>query len=54
MYRPKKVISKFVAKQIKYTILLMDILNFLGLDYKDASLLTLYAVVIGTSILKIR
>ena len=30
------------------------ILTFLGLDYKDVSLITLYLVVIGISIKKIR
>ena len=33
-------------------ILLKDILTFLGLDYRDASLLILYLVVIGISIQK--
>ena len=32
----------------------MDILTFLGLDYRDASLITLYFVVLGISIPKIR
>jgi hypothetical protein len=31
-----------------------DILTFLGLDYRDASLLKLYFVVLGISIPKIR
>ena len=49
-----KIVSKFVAKLIKYMILFKDILTFLGLDYRDASLITLYLVVIGISIKKIR
>ena len=32
----------------------MDILTFLGLDYRDASLIILYFVVLGISIPKIR
>ena len=31
-----------------------DILTFLGLDYRDASIMTLYYVDLGISILKIR
>ena len=50
----KKIVSKFVAKLIKYIILFKEILTFLGLDYRDASLITLYLVVIGSSIKKIR
>ena len=45
-----KIVSKYVAKLIKYMILLQDILTFLGLDYRDALLITLYLVVIGISI----
>ena len=33
-------------------LLFKDILTFLGLDYRDASLITLYLVVIGISIIK--
>ena len=47
-----KIVSKFVAKLLKY--MLKDILIFLGLDYRDASLITSYLVVIGISIPKIR
>ena len=47
-------VSKFVAKLSKYIILFKDILTYLELDYRDASLVTLYLVVIGTSIPKIR
>ena len=49
-----KIVSKFVAKLIKYMILFKDILTFLGLDYRDASLTKLYLVVKGISILIIR
>ena len=45
-----KIVSKFVTKLIKYTILFKDILTFLGLDYRDALLIVLYLVVIGISI----
>ena len=49
-----KSVSKFVDKLFKYRILFNDILTFLGLNYRDASLKTLYFVVLGISILKIR
>ena len=49
-----KIVSKFVAKLIKYMILFKNILTFLGLGYRDASFITLYPVVIGISIKKIR
>ena len=49
-----KILSKFVAIVQKYKRLFKDILTFLGLDYRDASLITLYLVVIGISIQKIR
>ena len=48
-----KIVSKFVAKPIKFMLLFKDIMTFLGLYYKDASLITLYLVVIGISIKKI-
>ena len=35
----KKNLSTFVAKLLKCRILFEDILTFLGLDYRDASLL---------------
>ena len=35
-------------------ILFKNILTFLGLDYRDASLITLYLVVIGISISEIK
>ena len=47
-----KIVSKFVAKLIKYMLLFKDIMTFLGLYYRDASLITLYLVVIGISIQK--
>ncbi len=37
---------------IKYVIMFKDILTYLGLDYRDASLIRLYLVVIGISIKK--
>ena len=51
--KSNKIVSKFVAKLIKYIILFKDIVTFLGLDYRDALLITLYLVVIGISIPKI-
>ena len=45
-----KIVSKFVAKLIKIMILFKGILTFLGLDYRDASFITSYLVVIGISI----
>ena len=39
-----KIVCKFVAKLIKYMMLFKDILTFLGLDYRDASLITFYLV----------
>ena len=48
------IIRKFVAKLLKYSILFKDILTLLGLDYRDASLIILYLIIIGISILKIR
>ena len=49
-----KVVSKFVAKVIKYMILFKNILTYLRLDYRDASLKRLYLVVIEINILKNR
>ena len=49
-----KIIRKFVAKFLKYRILFKDILTFLGLDYRDASLIILYLILIGISNPKIR
>ena len=49
-----KIIRKFVAKLLKYRILFKDILTFLILDYRDASLIILNLIVIGISNKKIR
>ena len=49
-----KIIRKYVVKLFKYRKLFKDILTFLGLDYRDASLIILYLFVIGISTLKIR
>ena len=49
-----KIVSKIVAKLIKYIILFMYILTFSGLDHRDASLISLYLVVIGIRIQIIR
>ncbi len=54
----KKSEHKFInmksKKLLKYMIMFKDILTFLGPDYRDASLITLYFVVLGISIPKIR
>ena len=42
-----KIVSKFVEKLSKYRIMFKDILTSLVLDYRDASLITLYFVVLG-------
>ena len=53
MYKSRnKIVSKFVEN--KYRIEFKDKLTFLGLDYRDALLITLYLVVVGISIPKIR
>ena len=55
MYKQRnKLESKFIEKLLKYKLMFKDILSFLCLDYKDASLLTLYFAVLGISIQKIR
>ena len=55
MYKSRNItVSKFVEKLLKYGILFKDILTFLGLDHRDVSLITLYFVVLGFSISKIR
>ena len=46
-------VNKFVAKLLIYRILFKDILTFLELEYRDASLITLYFVVPEFSIPKI-
>ena len=45
-------LNKIVSKLFKYKILFMDILTFLGLDYRNVSLMTLYLDVIGVIIQK--
>ena len=40
-----KLYVKFVAKILKHRILFKDKLTFLGLEYRDASLITLYLIV---------
>ena len=52
MYNSRnKIVSKFVAKLLKYRIMFKDILTCLLLDYRDALLLTMYFdfVVLGIS-----
>ena len=41
-----KIVSKFVEKLMKNKIMFKDILIFLRLDFRDASLLTLCFVVL--------
>ena len=48
------MVRKFVENMRKYRIMFKDILTFLGLDYRDASLIKLYFVVLRISIPKIR
>ncbi len=40
-----KIISKFVAKLVKYKIRFKGILTFLGLDNRDTSLKSVYLIV---------
>ena len=55
MYKCRiKIISKFVEKMLKYRIMSKDILTFLGLDYRVASLIILNFVVLRINIPKIR
>ena len=55
MYKcQNKILSKFVEKLLEYRKKFKDIRTFLGLDYRDASLITVYFVVLGISIPKIR
>ena len=49
-----KIVSKFVAKLLKYMMLFKDIHTFSSLDYRYASRITFYLVVIGNGIPKIR
>ena len=54
MHKYNKIVSKFVSKLLKYMKLFNNILPFIGLDYRDASHITINLVVIGISISKIR
>ena len=47
MYKKSKNknLSNIVEKLLKYRIIFKDVLTFLGLDYRDASLLTLFFVI---------
>ena len=55
MYNSRnKIVSKFVAKLLKYRIMFKDILTCLLLDYRDALLITMYFVDLGISNPKIR
>ena len=47
------MVRKFVEKLLKYRILIKDILKFLGINHREASLITLYFVVLEISIPKI-
>ena len=49
-----KIVSISVEKLLKYRILFNDILTVLRFDYTDSSLITMYFVVLGISIPKIR
>ena len=54
MYKSEQNFKSICAKVFKYRILLKGILTFLGFDHRDVLLITLYLVVIGISIAKIR
>ena len=55
MYKSQnKIVSNFVEKLLKYRIMFKDILTYLGLDYRDAPLITFYFVVLEISMPKIR
>ncbi len=43
------ILSKCVAKLLKYKMLFKYIITFLGPDYRVASLVTLYYIVLGIS-----
>ena len=49
-----KIVSKFGQKLLKYRKIFKDLLKLFGLDYRDASPMTLYFVVLGIIIPKIR
>ena len=52
MHKSKQNLGKFFAKLLKYMLLFKDVLTFLGLDYRNASLMTFYFVVLETIIQK--
>ena len=52
MYKSRnKILGKLLVKLLKYRIMFKGIIAFLGLDYRDAPLKTMY-VVLGISMLK--
>ena len=54
MYKSRnKILGKLLEKLLKYRIMFKDIITFLGIDYKDAPLITLNIVVLGISFPKI-
>ena len=50
----EKNLSKFFEKLLKCRKINQDKLTFFGTDYRDALFITLYFVVLGISIAKIR
>ena len=55
MYKIRnKIVSKFDEKLLTFKIMFKNNPTFLGLNYIDDSLITLYIVVLGISIPKIR
>ena len=47
MYKSRnKIVSKFVEKLLTCRIIFKDILTFLGIYYRDDSLITVYIVVL--------
>ena len=55
MYKCRiKIVSKFVEKLLKNRIMFKDILTFLGLAYRGASLITLYFFILRINIQIIR
>ena len=53
MYKSRnKILSKFVERLLRYRKLFKGSLTSLGLDYRGASLMTLYFVVLEISIKK--
>ena len=55
MYKSQnKIVSNFLKKLLNYRIVFKDILTFLGLGYRNASLITFYTfLVLGIGISKI-